>query len=45
MSKKESIQVQGTEVTLVTKEKEDYILLTDIAKYRDNDNPSQIINL
>jgi hypothetical protein len=45
MSKKESITVQGTEVTMFAKEKEDYISLTDIAKYRDSENPSQIISL
>jgi hypothetical protein len=45
MSKKETINVQGAQITLFSKEKEDYISLTDIAKYRDNDNPSQIISL
>jgi hypothetical protein len=45
MSKKESIHVQGTEITLLTKEREDYLSLTDIAKYRDGENPSQIISL
>jgi hypothetical protein len=45
MSKKETINVKGTEVTLFAKEKEDYISLTDIAKYRDSENPSQIISL
>jgi hypothetical protein len=45
MSKKETINVQGTQIALFSKEKEDYISLTDIAKYRDNDNPSQIISL
>jgi hypothetical protein len=45
MSKKETITVQGTEVTMFAKEKEDYISLTDIAKYRDSENPSQIISL
>jgi hypothetical protein len=37
--------VKGTEVALILKEKEEYISLTDIAKYRDNENPSQIISL
>ncbi|MDR1121070.1 MAG: KilA-N domain-containing protein, partial [Dysgonamonadaceae bacterium] len=45
MGKKETINVRGTEVTLFTKEKEDYISLTDIAKYRDGENPSQIVSL
>ncbi|MDR3237705.1 MAG: KilA-N domain-containing protein [Spirochaetia bacterium] len=45
MSKKETIIVQGTEVILLSHHKEDYISLTDIAKYRDRENPSQIISL
>lgn len=45
MNKKETINVQGTEIALLAKEKEDYISLTDIAKYRDSENPSQIISL
>jgi hypothetical protein len=45
MSKKESIQVHGTVVTMFAKDKEDYISLTDIAKYRDSDNSSQVISL
>jgi hypothetical protein len=45
MNKKEKITVQGTEIGLYAKEREDYISLTDIAKYRDNENPSQIISL
>jgi hypothetical protein len=45
MAKKETINVKGTEIGLYAKEKEDYISLTDIAKYRDHENPSQIISL
>ncbi|MDR0873289.1 MAG: KilA-N domain-containing protein [Prevotellaceae bacterium] len=30
------INVKGTEIVLITKEKEDYISLTDIAKYKDS---------
>ncbi|MDR3110904.1 MAG: KilA-N domain-containing protein [Planctomycetaceae bacterium] len=37
--------MKGTEVVLILKGKDDYISLTDIAKYRDSDNPSQIISL
>ncbi|MDR2809256.1 MAG: KilA-N domain-containing protein [Tannerellaceae bacterium] len=44
MSKKENIQVQGTEVALLTKGQEDYISLTDIAKYRNVVEPFSIIN-
>ncbi|GHU95163.1 hypothetical protein FACS1894156_4340 [Bacteroidia bacterium] len=39
------INVKGTEIVLISREKEDYISLTDIAKYRDSENPSQIISL
>jgi hypothetical protein len=39
------INVKGTEITFFNKEKEDYISLTDMAKYRDDENPSQIISL
>jgi hypothetical protein len=45
MSKKETINIKGTEITLFTKEKEDYISLTDMAKHHDIENPSQIISL
>jgi hypothetical protein len=45
MSKKESINVQGTEIILFSHGQEDYISLTDMAKYRDRENPSQIISL
>jgi hypothetical protein len=45
MAKKDTITVKGTEIVLFTKETEDYISLTDIAKYRDSENPSQIISL
>jgi hypothetical protein len=45
MAKKETINVKGTEIALYAKEKEDYISLIDIAKYRDSENPSQIISL
>jgi hypothetical protein len=44
MSKKETIMVQGTEISLLTKEKEDYMSLTDIAKYRNAFEPFSIIN-
>ncbi|MDR1919107.1 MAG: KilA-N domain-containing protein [Tannerellaceae bacterium] len=44
-NKKDTITVQGTEIVLFSKEKEDYMSLTDIAKYRDHENPSQINSL
>ncbi|GHT36409.1 hypothetical protein FACS189434_14640 [Bacteroidia bacterium] len=45
MAKKETITVKGTEIITFKKEQEDYISLTDIAKVRDVENPSQIISL
>ncbi len=45
MQKQKTINVQGTEIVLFAREAEDYISLTDIAKYRDTDNPSQVISL
>ncbi|MDR1269318.1 MAG: KilA-N domain-containing protein, partial [Planctomycetaceae bacterium] len=45
MSKKETINVQGTEVTLLSKpDGVDYICITDIAKYRNSMEPFSIIN-
>ncbi len=45
MAKNETINVKGTNIVLFKKEQEDFISLTDIAKIRDTDNPSQIISL
>jgi len=45
MAKKDKIIVKGTEIIFFKKEQEDYISLTDIAKTRDAENPSQIISL
>lgn len=39
------ITVKNTKIVLFKKEQEDYISLTDIAKVRDSENPSQIISL
>ncbi len=39
------ITVQNTEIAFYKKDAEDYISLTDIAKIRDKENPSQIISL
>jgi hypothetical protein len=45
MSKKETINVQGTEITFLSKPNGvDYICITDIAKYRNNIEPFSIIN-
>jgi hypothetical protein len=45
MKKNEIINVKGTEIVLYSKNDDDYISLTDIAKYRNPENPSQIISL
>ncbi|MDH6305660.1 hypothetical protein M2459_002584 [Parabacteroides sp. PF5-5] len=39
------ITVKNTEIVFHKKDQEDYISLTDIAKIRDTENPSQIISL
>ncbi len=39
------ITVKDTEIAIYKKEQEDYISLTDMAKIRDKENPSQIISL
>ena len=36
MRKKETITVQGTEITVLSEKNADYICLTDMAGYRDN---------
>lgn len=45
MQKKETVIINGAEIVFYKKDQEDFISLTDIAKVRDNDNPSQIISL
>ena len=40
----ERINVQGNEIRIISREREDYISLTDIAKYRNKDDPFAIIN-
>ena len=40
----EKIEVQGREITIISRERQDYISLTDIAKYRNKDDPFAIIN-
>ena len=44
MSKKETLTVQGMEIILFSHQKEDYISLTDMAKYRDSMEPSLVIS-
>jgi hypothetical protein len=42
--KKSTIEVQGTDITILSKEHGDYISLTDIARYRNSQEPFAIIN-
>jgi len=43
-SKKTTIDVQGTVVTILARKNQDYISLTDIARYRNSAEPFSIIN-
>jgi hypothetical protein len=45
MHRKEKVNIKGVEIVFYKKDQEDFISLTDIAKIRDIDNPSQIISL
>jgi hypothetical protein len=38
------ISVQGNEISIISKKQEDYISLTDMAKYRNKEDPFAIIN-
>jgi hypothetical protein len=42
--KSRTISVKGNEIKISQKEREDYISLTDIAKYRNSSEPFAIIN-
>ena len=44
MSKKETINVQGTEIILFSHRKEDYISLTDMAKYKNAEATGLVIS-
>ena len=39
---KQKINVKGTEIVLFSKEKEDYLSLTDIARYKDSERTNYI---
>jgi len=39
----EKIDVQGKEVAIISRDQQDYISLTDIAKYRNSDAPADIV--
>ncbi|MDR2524387.1 MAG: KilA-N domain-containing protein [Candidatus Nomurabacteria bacterium] len=43
MAKRSTIKVENTEIILLSDKQEDYISLTDIAKYRNANEPSQVI--
>ena len=44
MDNKENIKVNGFEISLYTRDfKNDYISLTDIAKFKNKENPAEII--
>lgn len=43
MAKNKKIEVQGTEIKIFTGQADDYISLTDIAKYKDSANMDTII--
>ena len=40
---KRKVNVKGTEIVVFSKEKEDYISLTDIAKYKDSERTNYIV--
>jgi hypothetical protein len=44
MTKKETINVQGTEIILLSHQKEDYISLTDMAKFKNAEIPATVIS-
>ncbi|MCL2597850.1 MAG: KilA-N domain-containing protein [Paludibacter sp.] len=44
MAKKDKIIVQGTEIILLSHQKEDYISLTDMAKYKNAEIPATVIS-
>ena len=45
MNRGETIKVKDTDIVLYKKSDEDFISLTDIAKYRNKDNPTEVISL
>ena len=44
MAKKDKITVQGKEIILLSHQKEDYISLTDMAKYKNSEIPATVIS-
>lgn len=45
MNRGKTIKVKDTDIVLYQKSDEDFISLTDIAKYRNKDNPTEVISL
>jgi hypothetical protein len=43
MKKQQKLEVEGTEIVVFSKEKEDFISLTDIAKYKDSERSDYIL--
>ncbi|GAB1447423.1 hypothetical protein MASR2M44_04180 [Bacteroidota bacterium] len=43
MAKDTKIEVQGTEITILKNEKDDFISLTDIARHKDSEHTDTII--
>jgi hypothetical protein len=39
----DKIEVQGKEIAIISRERQDYISLTDIAKYRNSETPADIV--
>ena len=44
MSKKETVNVQGTEIAVLTHRQDDYISLTDMAKFKNAEIPATVIS-
>ena len=44
MPKKETIVAQGTEIALLRHREDDYISLTDMAKYKNKDIPGTVVS-
>jgi hypothetical protein len=43
-AKKETVTVQGTEIAVLTHQQDDYISLTDMAKYKNTDVTGLVIS-
>lgn len=43
MAKNKKIEIQGTEISIYKRDREDYILLTDIARHKNPDQTDDVI--